>query len=122
MKAKHSNRYWTSGKIFCSECNGRYVRKNKKLKSGEIYVAWNCFENNKNGYKKTINVNGEEIEVGCNNKRVNDKILREAIHDIVFSVYIPQIDKLKKELFINKKNPSQNKINISQFVFQFEIY
>ena len=30
VKAKHSNRYWTSGKIFCGLCSERYVSLRKK--------------------------------------------------------------------------------------------
>ncbi|MDD6727888.1 MAG: recombinase family protein, partial [Eubacteriales bacterium] len=33
IKAKHSNRFWCSGKIFCGICGQRFVSHNKKLKA-----------------------------------------------------------------------------------------
>lgn len=41
QKAKHSNRYWASGKIFCGVCGDRFINKIKKTASGTTR-AWNC--------------------------------------------------------------------------------
>lgn len=41
QKAKHSNRYWASGKIFCGICGERFINKIKKTSAGTTR-AWNC--------------------------------------------------------------------------------
>lgn len=95
IKALYSNRYWTSGKIYCGDCGGRYVSYRKKQKS-QIYKAWVCFENHQRGKSRTIidEETGESRTVGCNAVRVNDKVLKTAIYDIITSVLIPY----KKEI------------------------
>lgn len=84
IKAKYNNRCWISGKIFCGLCGGRYVSLTKKQKNGALYKAWNCFCNHQRGLAKQITgVNGEVVQVGCNNKRVNERVLKTALYDIV---------------------------------------
>ena len=83
VKAKHSNRYWTSGKVYCGLCGGRYVSYQKKQQTVP-YRAWVCFENHQRGkYKKVTLDNGETTFVGCNALRVNDRVLTEMLKDIV---------------------------------------
>lgn len=83
IKAKHSNRYWTSGKIYCGLCGGRYVSYQKKQKN-VAYKAWVCFENHQRGkYKKVTLDSGETSFVGCNALRVNDRVLTEMLKDII---------------------------------------
>jgi DNA invertase Pin-like site-specific DNA recombinase len=94
MKAKHSNRYWVSGKIYCGLCGERYVSLRKKLKDSQ-YKAWNCFENNARGqYKMVVRDTGEVAYVGCNSLRVNDKVLKNAIYSIITEVIRPQKQKI----------------------------
>lgn len=87
-KAKHSNRYWCSGKVYCSECGSRFISHRKKQKSG-IYKSWVCYEHNQRGIEKTAILDGKKEKVGCDNKPVNDKILRQAIHDIITEIIMP---------------------------------
>ena len=83
IKAKHNNRYWLSGKVFCGVCGSRYVSFQKKQQFTP-YKAWVCFENHQRGIKKTItNDLGEVVEIGCNGKRVNERILTTALYDIM---------------------------------------
>ena len=101
VKAKHANRYWTSGKIFCGCCGGRYVSMRKKQKTVP-YKAWVCYNNNQRGLpREIINDLGETVNVGCVGKRVNDRILQLAMHDILTEFIIPHakeiIDKLSEE-------------------------
>lgn len=116
VKATHSNRYWTSGKIFCGCCGGRYVSYNKKQKNS-IYKAWVCFENHQRGHEKEItNELGETYKVGCNNKRVNDKVLKIAIKDILTEVILPNKQKLLEEFqkeihSLNKKTDNSKQIS-----------
>ena len=72
QKAKYSNRYWCSGKIFCGECGRHFVSRTKKLKSGAVYKAWRCYAAANHGQKKTDEL-GDEI--GCNSESINDKVL-----------------------------------------------
>ena len=102
IKAKHSNRYWTSGKVYCGLCGGRYVSYVKKQKNIP-YRAWVCFENHQRGkYKQTTLETGETKIVGCNALRVNDRVLQTAIHDIITEYIIPYrqtlLDEMKKEI------------------------
>lgn len=102
IKAKHSNRYWTSGKVYCGLCGGRYVSYVKKQKNIP-YRAWVCFENHQRGkYKLTTLETGKTEIVGCNALRVNDRVLQTAIHDIITEYIIPYretlLDEMKKEI------------------------
>lgn len=86
IKVKYSNRYWTSGKIFCGCCKSRYISYNKKQKNSN-YKAWICFENHQRGQEKeVINELGEVYKTGCNNKRVNDRVLKIALKDIITEI------------------------------------
>ncbi len=124
VKEKHSNRYWCSGKVFCGECGSRYVSHIKHLKNGGIHKAWKCWENQQYGQKKQRLINGEPvideetgviIEIGCNNQSVNDKVLKQGVHDILEVVIGPimhkNYEKLKAIILKRKKEDStQTKI------------
>ena len=98
VKAKHSNRYWTSGKVFCGLCGGRYVSYVKKQKTIP-YRAWVCFENHQRGRPKQITLDtGETAFVGCNGQRVNDRVLKIAVCDIITEYVKPYKDTLIAEM------------------------
>ncbi len=102
IKAKHSNRYWTSGKVYCGLCGGRYVSYVKKQKNTP-YRAWVCFENHQRGNYKQITLDtGDTALVGCNALRVNDRVLKTAVHDIITAYIIPYretlLNEMKKEI------------------------
>lgn len=116
VKAKHSNRYWTSGKMFCGCCGGRYVSYKKK-QVNIPYKSWVCFENHQRGQEKQITTDtGETITVGCNALRVNDRVLQSAIHDIITEIILPRkqeiIDGFRAE-FQNLAKPKDNRKEIS---------
>jgi len=116
VKAKHSNRYWTSGKVFCGCCGGRYVSYTKK-QVNTPYKSWVCFENHQRGQEKQITTDtGETITVGCNGLRVNDRVLQSAIHDIITEIILPRkqeiIDGLRAE-FKNLAKPKDNSKEIA---------
>lgn len=116
VKAKHSNRYWTSGKVFCGCCGGRYVSYTKK-QVNTPYKSWVCFENHQRGQEKQITTDtGETITVGCNGLRVNDRVLQSAIHDIITEIILPRkqqiIDGLRAE-FKNLARPKDNSKEIA---------
>ena len=116
VKAKHSNRYWTSGKVFCGLCGGRYVSYVKKQKNAP-YRAWVCFENHQRGNYKQIELDtGETAIVGCNALRVNDKVLKTAIHDIVTEYVKPHKETIlveMKKAIEELSKPTDNATKIS---------
>ena len=72
-KAKHSSRYWCSGKLWCGVCGGRLISRSKILSAGGNYRAWRCWEASKHGTpKKDLYGN----PVGCAGKSVNDRTIR----------------------------------------------
>lgn len=98
VKAKHANRYWTSGKVYCGCCGGRYVSYKKKQVNSE-YKSWVCFENHQRGQEKQITTEtGETVTVGCNALRVNDRVLQSAIHDIITEIILPRKNQIIAEL------------------------
>lgn len=102
IKAKHSNRYWTSGKVYCGLCGQRYVSYVKKQKNVP-YRAWVCFENHQRGnYKEKTLDTGETKFVGCNSLRVNDRVLQTALYDIITAYIKPHkdilLDEIKKDI------------------------
>ncbi len=116
VKAKHSNRYWTSGKVFCGCCGGRYVSYKKK-QVNIPYKSWVCFENHQRGQEKQITTDtGETITVGCNGLRVNDRVLQSAIHDIITEIIQPRkqdiVDGLRAE-FQNIAKPKDYRKEIA---------
>lgn len=78
---KYSGGYWASGKIFCGICGNRYTVLTK-IQKNSTYKAWNCIINHKNGRKKVVN----GAVLGCDNKRVNDKVLRALMYDILIEL------------------------------------
>lgn len=110
VRAKHSARYWTSGKVYCGLCGGRYVSYHKKQKTIP-YKAWVCFENHQRGRYKESEQNGEIVSTGCNGLRVNDRVLKMAMHDIITQLVIPHkqdiCDSILKEINTAQK-PKDN--------------
>lgn len=76
QKAKHSNRYWCSGKLICGECGRRMVSRIRRRKDGSGNKTWVCYESMKNGNSKT---DGFGNEIGCDNNSVNEKTLLSAV-------------------------------------------
>ncbi|MBR6557825.1 MAG: recombinase family protein [Clostridia bacterium] len=114
IKAKHSNRYWTSGKVYCGLCGRRYVSYVKKQKNIP-YRAWVCFENHQRGRYKQITLDtGEITTVGCNALRVNDRVLKTAVHDIVADYLIPNKDIILAELQRDIEELSKPKDNTTK--------
>ncbi len=73
QKAKHSNRYWCSGKLICGECGGHFTSRTQHLKNGTIYKAWRCWESSKHGLPK-LDPYGNNV--GCVGRSIGDRTLR----------------------------------------------
>ena len=111
IKAKHSNRYWISGKVFCGCCGGRYVSYKKK-QVNIPYKSWVCFENHQRGQEKQITTYaGETITVGCNGISVNDRVLQSAIHDIITEIIQPRKNDIVDDLRAEFQNLAKSKDN-----------
>ncbi len=82
-KKKHNNRYWLSGKVFCGVCGEKYISMTKKQKTIP-YKAWACYANNHRGKRKEFtNDMGETYMIGCDNRRVNERVLEQALKDLI---------------------------------------
>lgn len=98
-KAKHSNRYWCSGKVVCGECGDRFVSRKKPLKNGTQYKAWVCWSSQQRGVRKEITLdNGDKKLVGCNSHCVNDRVLLQGMYDIITQYIQPQFESLQAEI------------------------
>lgn len=115
-KAKHSNRYWCSGKIYCGNCGSRFVSRVKKQKSG-TYKSWICYEHNQRGTEKEVLIGGEKVKAGCNSKPINEKILKQALYDIITQVIIPNKEKVKK-VIKNEISKPNNRTDIKKKINQ----
>lgn len=116
VKAKHSNRYWTSGKIFCGCCGNSYISVRKKQQNG-LYKAWECIENHERGLpKQIVNDLGEVVSIGCTGRRVNERVLAMALHDIITQLIIPHkqaiCDTLRAD-FAALTKPKDNRAQIT---------
>jgi len=94
QKAKHSNRYWCSGKIICGECGSRFVSRRKTLKNGTIYKAWRCYESATYGNPK-IDADGQHV--GCIGTSIGDRTLLYCVN-AALNLVQDNKDKLIKEL------------------------
>lgn len=93
-RSKLNNKYWVSGKLYCGICGGKYVRVSKKQVKG-TYLAWDCFKHvNRGSHRLIIADTGEVVEVGCNSKQVNQKVIYQAIADIVNEMIKPNVDSI----------------------------
>lgn len=73
-KSKYTNKHTFSGKLVCACCGASYVGgENRKRKDGTIRKTWRCYTATKYGKKHIEN----DQEIGCNNDRVNNELLKE---------------------------------------------
>lgn len=73
QKARHSNRYWCSGKLACGDCGGPFVSRSRRLKNGGVYRAWRCRASANHGRLKTDACGNR---VGCTGRSIGDRTLR----------------------------------------------
>lgn len=121
-KRKHTNRYWCSGKVYCGECGKHYVSRKKTLKNGEKYSAWKCIENIQYGAKKTrISPTGESIIVGCTCESVNEKVLQEAMYDVLTNIMQTEFKEIYTKIkFSIDKNPKKDATFIEREIKKLE--
>lgn len=100
IKAKHSNRYWCSSKLYCGICGKRFVGYLGKTSKGEKTRGFRCSSNALHGALKK-NISGEYI--GCNNIIISDRILRFCVNFIFDSININK-EKLINEIINEIKN------------------
>ncbi len=100
QKSRHSNRYWCSGMLICGECGGKFVSHTKRLKSGDTYRAWRCFNAAKHGRRKT---NASGNEVGCNGRAIGDRTLK-ALTSYAVGIIVIDKDAVKREIINNVKS------------------
>lgn len=114
QKAKHSNRYWCSGKIKCGVCGCSFVSRKKTVKrTGETYKAWWCFEKANHGKQHIVPSGNKEVTVGCNTESVNEKVLVEAIK-LLLDYIMENRETLKAEILQDLEEVRQITVNISE--------
>lgn len=94
QKAKHSNRYWCSGKLRCAECGNRFVSRTKKLKNGDQYKAWRCHSAANHGALKE---DADGNYIGCSNGSINDRSLKTGMSYCI-SLIQSEKDSIKKDI------------------------
>lgn len=104
-KIKYSNRYWCSGKLICGECGRKFICRTKKLKNGQVYKAWRCFEAANRGSKKT---DGQGNEIGCNNGSINHIVLGMIVTNVLRKI------NFDKDIIINETVNKLEKVQKSQ--------
>lgn len=132
LKQKHSNRFWCSGKVYCGECSQRYVSCPRNMKGGSVHKAWKCWEKQQHGRKKDLIINGEVvvdentgeiIQVGCDNNGVNDRVLRQGIHDIIETIVRPMMldnyEQIKVTL-LNRQKENSEKESVEHFEIELK--
>lgn len=114
VKAKHNNRYWLSGKVYCGICGGRYVSLQKRQKNTP-YKAWACFANHQRGLQKEIiNDLGETITVGCNGKRINERVLLIALKDLLTYCLRDEKDNLIRDILARVNKVQTQKVRTAE--------
>lgn len=98
-KSKYTNKHTFSSKLVCACCGMSYVGgENRKRKDGSIRKTWRCYNATKYGKKHIEN----EQEVGCDNERVNDEVLK-AIFMESFKEIIAEKNEIQKDIEIQIK-------------------
>ena len=98
-KIRHSNRYWSSGKVYCDKCKGHFVSTNKKTKSG-YHQRWRCYTNSRFGKDE------------CSSVSISTNVLNAVMWQTINQINLNK-DKIKAEIEkeISKiKNSDINKI------------
>lgn len=114
VKIKHNNRYWLSGKVFCGVCGGKYISMTKKQKTIP-YKAWACYANNHRGARKEFtNDLGETYMIGCDNKRVNERVLEQALRDLVTYWIKDNATGLIQEIISSMKSVQSQKLKTTE--------
>lgn len=93
-KSKYTNKHDFSGKLVCGCCGMSYVGgENRKRKDGTIRRTWRCYSATKFGKKHIVN----NQELGCDNDRVNNEILKECFMRTLKEI-VSDKQKIKKEV------------------------
>ncbi len=69
QKARHSSRYWCSGKIICGECGCRFVPRKRQRAGGSEYFYWVCHSKSHFGKRK---IDSQGNASGCGMRSINN--------------------------------------------------
>ena len=119
QKAKHSNRYWCSGKLICGLCGKHFVSRTKKYKDGNTYKAWRCHEAARHGRCKR---NAEGIEIGCENQSYNENALLCTVKYVIDFI-LCNSGNLEQEIISEIKSiqrDSKEQVNFSKIEMQIK--
>lgn len=115
-KSRHSNRYWSSGKVLCGKCHGHFVSTNKKTKSG-YHQRWRCYTNSRYGKDEcsSVSISTNVLnavmwqtinQINLNKERIKAEIENEIskIKNSDVNKVSAQIKKLEAELDTENNN------------------
>ena len=115
-KSRHSNRYWSSGKVLCGKCHGHFVSTNKKTKSG-YHQRWRCYTNSRYGKNEcsSVSISTNVLnavmwqtinQINLNKERIKAEIEKEIskIKNSDINKVSTQIKKLEAELDTENNN------------------
>lgn len=94
QSAKHNNRYWYSGRLYCGECGARFVSRTQRRKDGSIYRAFRCGKSAKEGGRK---LDGQGEAAGCSNVHISERTLLACLSFVVGHIQVNQ-EKVKQEI------------------------
>lgn len=72
QRARHSARYWCSGKIVCGCCGARFVPRKRIRAGGMPYFCWTCHAKGHFGNRK---IDGQGNAVGCDMRSINNRTI-----------------------------------------------
>lgn len=75
--AKHTNRYWCSGKLRCGECGLPMVSRTRKRHN---WKGWMCASKERRGEAR---LDEKRKIVKCDNIEVNEKVLKAAVREVL---------------------------------------
>lgn len=93
-RSKYSNKHTFSGKLVCGICSASYVGgQHKERKDGTQLRTWRCYTGVNYGRKHIVN----NEEVGCNNDRVNDLVLKQCFSKALAEI-VDNKEEIKKDV------------------------
>lgn len=93
-KSKYTNKHTFSGKLECACCGASYVGgESRKRADGTQRRTWRCYSAVNYGKKHIV----EGKEVGCDNERVNDDVLKESFIKALKQI-VDNKDEIQKDI------------------------
>lgn len=111
-KSKYTNLHAFSGKLVCGCCGASYVAgERRKRKDGTVRKSWRCYNAVKYGKKHMKN----NEEIGCDNNRVNNEILKLGFCNALKEI-INNKKQIQREIEEHVRNAIKNYTDKTQII------